>query len=87
MIVLQIYTTNCSVFCTLGQYSVHFTVYSVHTIVDSYSSEMPPRVGFPDLVKSRISVSVGSDIFLMSHHNTWPSVEVVKHSVPKVKTS
>lgn len=42
----------------------------VHTIVDSYSKEIPPSVGLSLLDKSRIKVSVGSAIFLISHHKT-----------------
>ena len=54
-----------------------------HTIVDSYSKDMPPRVGLSPLLRSNMRVSVGSAIFLISHHKTCPSVEVVKHSVPE----
>lgn len=56
----------------------------VHTIVGSYSSAIAPSalVGSCFFVGSRYSFSVGSPIFLMSHHNTCPSEEAEKHSVP-----
>jgi hypothetical protein len=51
-------------------------------IVVSKSSTVPPTI-FPFLSGSISIDSVGSVNFLISHHRTWPSVEVEKNSEPK----
>ena len=52
-------------------------------MVGSYSRDTPPcgRGSFFAFGHSRRD-SVGSPSFRMSHHSTWPSVLVEKHSVP-----
>ena len=49
---------------------------------DEYSIETPPirRPASPPF-SSSISASVGSPSLRMSHHSTWPSVDVDAHSV------
>ena len=53
-------------------------------MVGSYSSDIAPRAlsSRPFFSKSRISVSTGSESFLVSHQSTFPSVEAEKNSVP-----
>jgi len=51
------------------------------TIVDSKSKAVPPTI-CPFFSGSNIKLSVGSDNFRISHHNTCPSVEAEKNSEP-----
>jgi hypothetical protein len=53
------------------------------TIVVSKSSTVPPTI-VPFFSGSKRRLSVGSAIFLISHHSTCPSVDTEKNSHPMI---